>query len=247
MLAIVPFLIFAISLASLLPLRTEDVLIAIKPYVPSGSYDLIRENLEGLIGGRKKKLASISLLAAFWVASMAVQSLVRAMNDAYRIVRKEGVLVAFLRDLLLTAGLMVTLAFSLLIPIGEEIARVLTVSSSHLPGNLYSWWLVAKWAFSSVYLFFFFLFVYKIVPSGKIRSLSVVPGAVFATTGWQLASVGYSYYVTLADYTRIYGQLGSIVVLMIWFYLTAAVLLIGGLINAAFIERRYCKSPAARP
>ncbi|MCJ8007781.1 YihY/virulence factor BrkB family protein [Lederbergia wuyishanensis] len=239
MLSIFPFLIFALSLVSFLPIRVEDILSAIEPFAPKGSFHLIKSNVLSIFGQQQTKIASFSLLAAFWIASMAVQSLVRAMNDAYNIVRKEGFFLAFGKDLILTLSIMITLTVSLLVPIAEELGRVFLASHVDLPPSFHSWWLLSKWVIGSVYLFFFFLFLYTVVPSTKVKLQSVIPGAVFATIGWQSVSIAFSYYVSYAaSYTRLYGQLGNIIVLMIWFYFTAAVLLIGGLLNATWIIKK---------
>ncbi|CAM4179622.1 YihY/virulence factor BrkB family protein [Lederbergia lenta] len=238
MLAIFPLLIFVVSLLSYLPIYSGDVLTVIEPFAPKGSYQLIKSNLISILDQQRTKLLSFSFIATFWIASMAVQSLVRAMNDAYQITRNDRFFIVLLKDMLLTAVLMATLAISLFIPIIEEIARIFVYDYRHLLPGSFHWWTIAKWAISSIYLFLFFNLLYKYVPSTKIHFLSVIPGALFATAGWQAVSVGFSYYVSFADYSQLYGQLGSIVVLMSWFYLTAAVLLTGGLINAAYIEKR---------
>lgn len=237
MLSIFPFLIFVLSLLSFFPIYSTDVLSVIEQFAPKGSYALIENNVTLIFDKQRTKLASFSLIASFWLSSMAVQSLVRAMNDAYGIVRKEGFFLALAKDLFLTAILMITLTISVLVPIGEEIGRVFLSSRVDMPYLFYEFWLLIKWVIGTIYLFFFFLLLYKLVPSGKIPFSSVLPGAIFSTIGWQGASVGFSYYVSYINYSQLYGQLGSIIVLMIWFYLTAAVLLIGGLVNASFLKK----------
>ncbi|MBS4206905.1 YihY/virulence factor BrkB family protein [Bacillus sp. FJAT-50079] len=238
MLAIFPFLIFVVSLLSYFPIYSIDVLAVIEPFVPKGSYRLIENNLISILDQQRTKLASFSLLATFWIASMAVQAFVRAMNDAYNIIRKETFLKAFLKDLLLTAILMITLAISLLFPIGEKISQVLLAEQLSISNQFYQSLVIVKWTIGSAYLLLLFILMYKYVPSTKLKFRSVLPGALFSVTCWQFVSVGFSYYVSLADYSLLYGQLGSIIVLMIWFYLSAAVLLTGGLINAAWIEKK---------
>ncbi|GIN56300.1 YihY/virulence factor BrkB family protein [Lederbergia ruris] len=236
MLAIFPFLVFSFAIISLLPVQSEDVLTILEPYIPKGSFSLIEDNIMGIVGRNQTKLASFSLLAAFWIASMAVQALVRSMNEAYRVIREESFFLALGKDLILTAGLMITLTVSLLIPIGEEISRVFLVA--HLPSAFYHWWAVVKWGIGSIYLLFFFLLLYKTVPSSKIRFSHALPGAIFSTIGWQTVTIGFTYYVSyFASYTKLYGYMANMIVLMIWFYFTAAVLLIGGLINASWIDK----------
>ncbi|WP_313431465.1 YihY/virulence factor BrkB family protein [Siminovitchia terrae] len=239
MLSIFPFLIFVLSLLSFFPIYSTDVLSAIKQFAPKGSYALIENNIILIFDRQSTRLASFSLISSFWISSMAVQSIVRAMNDAYGIIRKEGFFLALGKDLFLTAILMITLTISLLVPIGEEIGRVFLSSRLDMPLIFYESWFLIKWGIGTIYLFFFFLLVYRLVPSGKIPFSSVLPGAIFAIVGWQGASIGFSYYVSYINYSQLYGQLGSIIVLMIWFYLTAAVLLTGGLINASFFSSNH--------
>ncbi|MFP3367378.1 YhjD/YihY/BrkB family envelope integrity protein, partial [Pseudoalteromonas sp. SIMBA_148] len=69
--------------------------------------------------------------------------------------------------------------------------------------------------------------------SKRIKCLSAFPGAIFATLGWVLVSLAFSYYVgSFGNYSATYGSIGGIIVLMIWFYLTGIIIMIGGEINA---------------
>src|SRR5690606_33030615 len=126
------------------------------------------------------------------IASMAVQSLVRAMNDAYKIIRTEGFLLALGKDLILTLGLIITLTISLLVPIGEELGKVYLAKHIELPISFHRWWLTIKWVIGSIYLFIFFIILYKVVPSTKVHLKNIIPGALFATIGWQSVSLGFS-------------------------------------------------------
>ena len=93
-------------------------------------------------------------------------------------------------------------------------------------------WTTLRWLISSVILFIVFSVVYTITPNRKIRCVTVLPGALFSTIGWIVASFGFSFYVNnFGNYTLMYGSLGVIIVLMIWFYLSGAILIIGGEIN----------------
>ncbi len=237
MLSIFPFLIFIISLLSYLPIYSTDVLSLIEPFAPKGSYSLIKNNIALVLDEEQTKLASLSFLASFWISSMAVQSLVRAMNDAYGIIRKEKFLLALGKDLILTIFLMITLTTSLLVPIAERIGRQFVTEYVQMSTLFHYSWLLTKWGIGSLYLFLVFFLLYKYVPSATVKAIAVVPGVLFATIGWQLVSVAFSYYVSFASYSQIYGRLGGIIVLLIWFYLTAAVVLTGGLINSYFMKK----------
>ncbi len=88
-------------------------------------------------------------------------------------------------------------------------------------------------------LFIVFLSLYIFAPNEKVKLTSAIPGAIFATIGWIVVSLGFSYYVgNVSNYTATYGSLGGIIVLMLWFYLSGIILLVGGEINALLVEKQ---------
>lgn len=237
MLSMIPFLIFMFSLIGFLPFNADNVLMMIEPFAPANTYKIIHGTLHNILDEARGEWLPISFIATFWLASMAVQSLVRSFNYAYRFKRQQPFIRALLNDLFLTLGFMIILSLSLFVPIIERIAHTLVVTKIDVPDFWVRMWNFIRWGMGTGFLFIFFLFLYKIVPSMKLSWIKVVPGAIFATLGWQWASVLFSNYVNLGNYSKIYGQLGSIIVLMTWFYLTAVVLLTGGLINAEIYHK----------
>lgn len=132
LLSFVPFIIFLFSLLSFFPIDTNNLLIFIEPFTPKSAYDVIEKSIE-TVNNSGKKVLSFSLLATFWLASMAIQSLVRSLNDAYHIQRKQTFLRGLINDLILTFGFMVVVAISLFVPIIEEVIRHLVLTKVHVP------------------------------------------------------------------------------------------------------------------
>jgi membrane protein len=238
MLSFIPFLMFVFSLIRFLPINHNDFLEVIEPYAPKNTYTFIQQTVDQINSQQPSRFFSYSLIASFWIASVAVQSLVRSLNDAYHIRRRKSFLRSLVDDFVLTFGLMVILTSSLFVPIMENIVLKLVNKTVYFQFYWYPWWYVIRWGIGTVFLFGFFLFFYHAVPSKRVLWKEALPGAIFATIGWQGASIGYAFYVSLGGYTKIYGPLGSIIVLLIWFYLTATVVLIGGLMNATILEHR---------
>ena len=80
--------------------------------------------------------------------------------------------------------------------------------------------------------------LYRMAPSKRVYFKHVYIGAIFATICWQLTSLAFSYYVTsMGNYSATYGSLGGVIILMIWFYLSGMIIIVGGEINAQ-IEKR---------
>lgn len=231
LLSLFPFLLFVFSLISYLPISETNVLLLIKPFAPENSYDIIEKNVERILYNQRGDVLSLSLVFTFWLSSMAVQSMVRSMNQAYGIQRKQPFIVALLYDFLLTVGFMILISFSLIVPIVEEFIRHTRIAEGRITGGWEPLWVIGKWGLSSVFMFFLFLFLYYVVPSKRMLLRYVVPGALVATFGWQCVSWLYGSYVKLTDYSQFYGQMGSVITLMVWFYLSSTILLIGGLLN----------------
>ncbi len=99
-------------------------------------------------------------------------------------------------------------------------------------------WGGLRFLVSPLVLITIFIGVYYLAPNLKIKCTSAFPGAIFATLGWILISLAFSFYVSnFANYSATYGSIGGIIVLMVWFYLTGIILLVGGEINALMNNR----------
>src|SRR5699024_9616520 len=107
-----------------------------------------------------------------------------------------------------------------------------------LDGLMASWDLI-RFSASSITFFVAFLILYKFAPNKKIQLKYVVWGALFTTILWQIASLGFSFYVnTLGNYSATYGSLGTVIILMIWFYLSGIIINTGGVINAYVLDKK---------
>lgn len=233
-----PFLVVVFTLLGYFPVSSETVLNLIKPYAPPNAYELIRANLDSILNNRRGHVLSISLAGTIWLTFMGVQSVVRSLNYAYEVVKPRPWLRELGIGLLLTVGIIFGVVTSLLLPVfGSVIGRSVAIVLG-LPPVFLLQWNIARWLFSSLLLFAVFISLYIIAPNTRVKGKHALPGAVFATVGWQAISLGFSWYVSFANYTLIYGNLGSIIVLMIWFYLSAMILLLGGLLNATLYGRK---------
>ena len=95
-------------------------------------------------------------------------------------------------------------------------------------------WNTGRYIFISSAVFLVFIILYRFIPSRRMRLTEVVPGSVFATLGWLLTSLGFAYYVdNFSNYSRFYGSIGGVVILLIWLYYSAVIILLGGELNAA--------------
>ncbi|AOV06286.1 YihY/virulence factor BrkB family protein [Sporosarcina ureilytica] len=236
LLSMLPFLIFLFSLLSFFTVNEEMLLNFLEPFTPVEAFLLIEKNLHAILNKSQGNVVYVSLASAFWLSSMAVQSLARSLDLANGHKRQYPFWQVLIRDLGITLLFMLIIPLSLFLPIIDEaLHRIMTHADS-----VHAWhsWLyirpAIRWGMGSLFLLAFFLLFYKIVPTGKMALKAVLPGALFTTVGWQLFSLSFGKYVSNVDYTLLYGQLSGIILLVLWFYSTAVIILLSGLLNAEF-------------
>lgn len=240
LLSVFPFLIFILSLISYFPVDDEQLLNFLRPYAPGNSFAFIEDNVTTIFLTDKGRILSFSLLASFWLSSMAVQALARALNQANGVRNKLPYWKGLLRDLGVTFIFMLIVPLLLFLPFLEEGLHWI-VSNAGTIENWQGWiyiWPVVKWGLGTLFLFLFFLLFYIIVPEKRHTFRHVWPGALFTAVGWQVVSLLFADYVSQVNYARLYGQLGGIIVMVLWFYLTAVVILLSGLLIAEVDKMR---------
>ena len=95
-------------------------------------------------------------------------------------------------------------------------------------------WVVARWPLAIVIILAAFMIIYRFAPDLKRETWArTIPGAVVATALWLAASVGLRIYLHLHNtYDATYGSLGGVIILLLWFYLSGAAILVGGEVNS---------------
>ncbi|MGN7410787.1 YihY/virulence factor BrkB family protein [Sporosarcina sp. SAFN-010] len=240
LLSMLPFFIFVISLLNLFPVNEEILFRFLRPFIPEQSFQLIEDNVREVLRNGKGKWLYFSLAGAFWLSSVTVQSLARSLDLANGYIRRRGYWLSLIRDLGVTLLFMFVVPLSIVLPFIENILHQVIAYYDRIDdwqGWLFLWPKI-KWGLGTLFLFAFFLLFYKIVPSGKVLFRQAIPGALLSTIGWQLFSYLFGGWVTAVDYTRLYGQLAGIIMLVIWFYMTAVIILISGLLNAEWSKSK---------
>ncbi|RIW32304.1 YihY/virulence factor BrkB family protein [Bacillus salacetis] len=233
LLSLFPLLIFMVTLLPYLPFTQEDILNVISDFAPGETMQMIQSTINEVMSNRNTGLLSFSIIATIWSASNGMNAIVKSLNDAYEVEETRSFIVIRLMSILLTIAMIFVFIVALLLPVfGKQIGLFL-FSQFGFSDQFLTIWGAVRWAISPIILFIVFVGLYFIAPSKKIKCLSAVPGAVFAALGWVGASLAFSFYVSnFGNYSATYGSIGGIIVLMIWFYLTGIIIMIGGHINA---------------
>ena len=233
LLSLFPFLLFLLTLLAYLPIDEIMILDLIETYAPKQIVSLINTNISDLMSAQNKGLLSLGILGTLWSASNGVNAIKKAFNRAYEVKEDRPYIVSRLISIALTIAMVGVIVVAFLLPIFGQKIGIFIFSFLDQKARFLSIWNALRWIISSVVIFIVLLALYKLLPNLKVYFKHAVWGALFATVGWQLASLAFSFYVnTLGNYSATYGSLGAVIILMIWFYLSGIIIIIGGVINA---------------
>src|SRR6266550_3727243 len=183
---------------------------------------------------------SFGILAALWAASNGMGAIGESLNVAYHVEESRP----WWKQRLTAVGLTIVLAILIisaliLVLCGGKIADWLAASYGF--GIVFTLgWKVLQWPIVLIFLLLGFELIYYWAPDLKDQDWKwVTPGSIVAITLWLLVSLGFRLYLHYFDsYSKTYGSMGAVIVLMLWFYLTGASILIGGEINSDIEEAR---------
>jgi membrane protein len=239
LLSIFPGLTALVSLYGLIA-NPSDVerLLSSQGLLPPEAVDLLVKQTSALVDQGARKLSVglvVSLLFALWSTNYAISTLMTALNAAYGERERRSYVVTIALSLALTSGLVLfAIVALLLVAVLPAVIELLPV-----PGGWRTPIALVRWPLLAVVVMAALAAIYRYAPSrAEARWRWVSGGAVVATIAWVVVSLGFSIYVErFSTYDKTYGSLGAVVVLLMWFYLTAYVVLLGAEFDAE-MERR---------
>ena len=156
-----------------------------------------------------------------------------AMNKAYDVKEGRPSWKLFILSVLYTIGIAVMLLLAAgFMTLGPQVMTWLAsqIGLEQLLVVLWSW---LRWPVAILLLMLAVALIYFVMPDVEQEFRFITPGPAVAVLVWLAASVGFGIYVqNFADYNATYGSIGAIIVLLLYFYITAAVLLLGAELNA---------------
>jgi len=241
LLSLFPFLLFLITLLGYLPINEISFMDFIATYAPAEIMDLLNANIRQLVNNQNTGLLSVGIIGTLWSASNGVNAITKAFNRAYAVQENRSFFFSRLIAIALTIAMIIVIGIALLLPVFGKTIGIYIFSLFGLSDNFLNIWNALRWIISSIVLFIVLLTLYKLAPHSVVKIKYALWGTLFATIGWQLVSLAFSYYVnTLGNYSATYGSLGAVIILMIWFYISGMIIITGGVINAV-IQNKYKK------
>jgi membrane protein len=233
--ALFPGLIAAATLYGLVadPVQVEEQIRSLSAALPPESAALIADQMREITSTPNRALGVgfvVGLLGALFTASGAVFNLIKAINLAYDEEETRGLVRLRALALLLTLGAIVFLV----VAVGVVAVLPLVLGQIGLGGIGQTVVAVLRWVGLLVFVPAALALLYRYAPDRNDARFSWVSiGAVVATLLWVVGSVGFSVFVSnFGSYGETYGALAGVVVLLLWLFLTAFVVLLGAEINS---------------
>jgi len=241
LLSLFPFLIFVITLVSYTPiLDFKDNAEIFATLMPKNAYTIVTDIIEQTVNSRSSTLLSFGMIFTLWSSSSGVSALIRGINRAYDQEEKRPYWRLVGLSLYFTLELVAVIFLSLILIVFGRIMGSHFFVFLGFSDLFVSIWNSVRNIIAYIAIIVVFISLYRKAPNRKIRFKEAIPGAIFASVAWVFISLGFSYYANnLGNYTKVYGSLGGIIVLMMWIYLSIIMILIGAEINASRIYSKY--------
>jgi membrane protein len=216
------------------PDRIQAQVSSFSRFTPPDVANIIDTALRGIAesqGGSLSFGAVIGVLLALWGARAGMDAVMTATNIAYGIDKDRS----FLRRMLVSLGLTVAAMVGFVLMLGVAVAIPFIARALGVGGVLTTVIDVVRWVACWLLVVLGLAVVYRFAPNRQQAHWRWISyGSATAATVWVIASVLFSIYVqNFGSYGKTYGALGGVVVMLLWFYISSYVLLIGAEIDAA--------------
>ena len=241
-LSIFPALLVLISLLDLAGPSTIETLLDNLGQVAPGSVNQI---LEGAINNLRQTRGSAGVLAlaglavALWSASNYIAAFMRASNAIYDVPEGRPVWKTLPIRIAVTVVVMVLLAVSAVAVVAtgglaDRIGRLLGLGSAVVNA-----WDLVKWPVLLLLISFLFALLYWASPNARQPFRWITPGGILAVVVWVVASVAFALYVAnFGSYNKTYGSLASVIIFLVWLWLSNTAILLGAELNAELERSR---------
>jgi len=238
MLAIFPGIIFLFTLIPYIPKRIgfqDQLMVLLQLILPRQAYLAFETTISEIIKIQNGKLLSFGIVLSVFFATNGLHNLMKAFNKSSLIVETRS----WLKQRLIAFVLTCVIAFSLIVTIAAmtigEISLKYINRTLHIQGSFMVYVIgLSRWALLGILYFVTISILYRYGPAHTKKWKLFSAGAWLATILAFLTIWGFSFYINhFGSYNKVYGSIGTLIVIMIWLYLNSLILLIGFELNAS--------------
>ncbi len=232
LLSIIPMLILLLSIVPYLNISSSQIMSFISEVLPDETSSIFKENIVSVVETPSGGLLTIGILGTIWSASNGINAFIKASNKAYEVEENRSFLKVRLISIALTFGMIIALVVSIVLPVFGQVILKMLNTFIPMPEHIKLILSILRWVISIIVITSILIVLYRFAPNKTLPAKEILPGACLASILWLLISLVFSFYVSnFGNYSATYGSLGGIIVMMIWFFLTGLILMIGAEIN----------------
>jgi membrane protein len=247
-LALFPAIIFFFTIIPYIPIAgfQDNLLEMMKNFIPKKAYDVVEETLFDIVKRPRGGLLSLGFIMAMYFSTNGIHSLIEAFNQTRHTLETRSWIKQRMISIVLVFILSLLVIISIVLISLGPIALDFLVKYNMLRVSFSYYLIIAgKWVVSSAMLFFAFSFLYYLAPAAESRFRFISAGSTLSTVLTILASVGFNYYVnSISRYNSLYGSIGTLIIVMVWIYFNAMIVLIGFELNVSI---RHAKIQSEQP
>lgn len=231
-----PFVFLLTKFTALFSITSDTIMNALYYIFPERTYDILYSSMHSITASTSPATYIIYIIFALWSSSMLINSIRNVFNDSDKnLSPTKQFIIRRAFSMLFTLILALLIVFSLTLVMYINV--IVTLVARFMDINYISSYVTLL--LSVIVGISDFMLLYKFIPSKPIKFMEALPGAVFATTFYGIASWLYSIYLGyVADYSRFYGTFDSIIIFVVWLYILSLILILGGYINKYLITRK---------
>lgn len=242
-LALFPGTLFLFTLIPYIPIQDLDVIILdfFSEVMPENAFEAVKTTIYDIVSKQQSGLLSFGILMALYFSTNGLNALMESFNKSYDIFESRSFLIQRGLALLLTLLEFGVLVVAVILILGGSLAIDMMVMYGLISGDFVAiLFLALEWVIILALIYIGISLLYYFGPAVTKRWKFFSIGSVVATLLFVITSTAFSYYINhFGNYNKLYGSIGTLIVVMLWMYLNSFIILIGFELNAAiYINRK---------
>lgn len=233
--AIVPLLVVIVQLGTYLSLNTDLVKYLITAYAPQEVQQLLLYLFDTTSDPQSGTLfVLLTAISFFWLISKGFYGISTAANTTYQVPLMKFAYLERIFSFMMLCFMILLLVVAIILALFGQAIISLVFHLLNIQVDSYMIILLntLRSTISFISYFSFFVLLFYLAPTIKIKIHEIIPGALVTAVGWSVASIGFSFYVNyIANYNKFYGSLSVIIILLFWLYILGYTIMIGLQVN----------------
>lgn len=239
-----PLMVFVSTLLGILDLDVASITQVLGQLVPGDVVSVLEAYLEYVSANVNRQLLWFSLIFSIWFPMRATSCLLHSLRKAFGLGPPRKVFLYQLGVFLFTIWLILTICLTLLLAVVGRRALEFISALVTLPSGFVELWSYLRFIVLGVVMFLLLTVLYMLAQGQRRPLKEVVPGVATSLAAWMALSMAFSYYVeNFSNYSVLYGSIATVVVLLLWLYMSGTVLIMGAELSAVLLRRKRNRLP----